>query len=56
MKTYLVTYTSTYEIPADSKEDAIDKASQANTRHDDGTWEADIDHYNSDNYNTLGVA
>ena len=38
MKTYLVTYTATYEIPADSKEDAIDKASQANTRHADGTW------------------
>lgn len=55
MKTYLVTYTATYDIPADSEEDAIDKALEAHAIHADGTWEADIDHYDSDNYNTLGV-
>jgi hypothetical protein len=55
MKTYLVTYTATYNVISDSEDNAVDEAIQAHSIHPDGTWEAEIDHYNSDNYDTLGV-
>jgi len=52
MKTYIATYTEAYNIFADSEEDAIDRAQFYLA--DESTWQAKIDHHDSDNFNSLG--
>jgi hypothetical protein len=54
MKTYQVEYNATYWVKANSEEEAIEKAIEEHADMPDGDWEAMIDPYDSDNFNTLG--
>lgn len=53
-KTYQVEYSAVYWVTADSEEDAIEKAIEEHEDMPNGDWEAFIDPYDSDNFNTLG--
>lgn len=54
MKTYQVEYSATYWVTADSEEQAIELAIEQHEQMPDGDWNAFIDPYDSDNFNTLG--
>lgn len=54
LKTWQVNYIATYWVKAESEEQAIDTAMEEHAKFPDGIWEAMIDHYDSDNFNTLG--
>ena len=54
MKVYQVEYQATYWIQANSEEEAIEKAILVHEDMPDGDWEAFIDPYDSNNFNTLG--
>lgn len=54
MKTYQVDYNATYWVKANSEEEAIELAIEQHADMPDGDWEAMIDPYDSDNFNTLG--
>jgi hypothetical protein len=54
MKSYQVTYSATYWVNAESDEQAIELAIEQHEQLPDGDWEAMIDPYDSNNFNTLG--
>jgi hypothetical protein len=53
-KVYQVEYSAAYWVEADSEEEAIEKAIEQHAEMPDGDWEAMIDPYDSNNFNTLG--
>jgi uncharacterized protein (UPF0212 family) len=54
MKSYQVTYSATYWVNATSEDEAVELAIQEHEKLPDGDWEAMIDPYDSNNFNTLG--
>jgi len=54
VKVYQVEYQATYWIQAESEEEAIEKAILVHEDMPDGHWEAFIDPYDSNNFNTTG--
>ena len=54
MKVYQVEYQATYWVQAESEEQAIELAIEEHNDMPNGDWEAHIDPYDSDNFNTLG--
>jgi hypothetical protein len=54
LKTWQVEYNATYWVEATSEEEAIDKAMEQHADLPDGDWNAMIDPYDSNNFNTLG--
>jgi hypothetical protein len=53
-KTWQVEYSAAYWVKATSEDEAIEKAMEQHFDLPDGSWEAMIDPYDSDNFNTLG--
>ena len=53
-KTYQVEYNATYWVTAESEEQAIEFAILCHEDMPDGDWNAFIDPYDSDNFNTTG--
>lgn len=53
-KTWQVEYNATYWVDAETEEEAIDKAMEIHYDLPDGDWNAFIEPYNSNNFNTLG--
>ena len=54
MKSWQVTYTATYFVEAVDEDEALEVAMEAHSDIPDGSWEVELDTYNSNNYNTLG--
>ena len=54
MKTYQVEYSATYWVEAESEEQAIEFAIFEHEDMPNGDWEAFIDPYDSNNFNTEG--
>jgi hypothetical protein len=56
MKTliYQVEYSATYWVVAESEQQAIELAIEEHNDMPNGDWEAYIDPYDSNNFNTLG--
>jgi hypothetical protein len=54
MKTWQVEYSAAYWVEAESEDEAIEKAMEEHSEFPDGSWEAMIDPYDSNNFNTLG--
>jgi adenosyl cobinamide kinase/adenosyl cobinamide phosphate guanylyltransferase len=54
MKTYQVEYNAVYWVSANSEDEAIEKAIEEHEQMPNGDWEAMIDPWDSDNFNTLG--
>jgi hypothetical protein len=55
MKTYIVEYSATYNVYAETEEEALAIGqSVLEENPEDGKWEVMIDHYDSNNYTTLG--
>ena len=54
MKVYQVEYQATYWVQAESEEQAIELAIEEHNDMPNGDWEAFIDPYDSDNFNTTG--
>ena len=53
-KTYQVEYSAVYWVTANSEEEAIELAIEEHEQMPNGDWEAMVDPYDSDNFNTLG--
>ena len=53
-KTWQVEYTATYWVEADSEDEAIEKGIEQHENLPDGDWNAFIDPYDSNNFNSLG--
>jgi hypothetical protein len=53
-KTWQVEYSATYWVSAQTEEEAIDNAMEIHYKSPDGDWNAFIDPYDSNNFNTLG--
>jgi hypothetical protein len=53
-KTYQVEYNAVYWVTANSEEEAIELAIEEHEQMPNGDWEAMVDPYDSDNFNTLG--
>jgi hypothetical protein len=53
-KTWQVEYSAAYWVEATSEDEAIEKAMEEHSEFPDGSWEAMIDPYDSNNFNTLG--
>jgi hypothetical protein len=53
-KSYQVSYNATYWVNAESEEQAIELAIAEHEDMPNGDWEAMIDPYDSNNFNTLG--
>ena len=54
LKTWQVEYSATYWVQATSEDEAIDLGMEKHAELPDGDWNAFIDPYDSDNFNTLG--
>lgn len=54
MKTWQVEYNAAYWVEAETEEEAIEKAIQQHEDMPDGDWEAFIDPYDSNNFDTTG--
>jgi len=54
MKTWQVEYNATYWVEAMSEDEAIELAIEKHADLPDGDWNAMIDPYDSNNFNTLG--
>lgn len=54
MKTWQVEYTAAYWVEAETEDEAIDLAMEKHADMPDGDWNAFIDPYDSNNFNTLG--
>jgi hypothetical protein len=54
LKVWQVEYSAAYWVEATSEDEAIDKAMELHADLPDGSWEAMIDPYDSNNFNTLG--
>jgi hypothetical protein len=53
-KTWQVEYNAVYWVKATSEDEAIELAIESHSDLPNGDWEAMIDPYDSDNFNTLG--
>jgi hypothetical protein len=53
-KTWQVEYSAAYWVEADSEDEAIELAMEKHADLPDGDWNAFIDPYDSNNFNTLG--
>ena len=53
-KTWQVEYSAVYWVDAETEDEAIEKGMEAHSEFPDGSWEAMIDPYDSNNFNTLG--
>jgi hypothetical protein len=53
-KTWQVEYSAAYWVEAETEDEAIELAMEQHADLPDGSWEAMIDPYDSDNFNTLG--
>ena len=53
-KSYQVSYNATYWVDAESEEQAIELAIAEHEDMPNGDWDAMIDPYDSNNFNTLG--
>jgi hypothetical protein len=54
LKVWQVEYSAVYWVEATSEDEAIEKAMELHADLPDGSWEAMIDPYDSNNFNTLG--
>jgi hypothetical protein len=54
LKTWQVEYSATYWVQATSEDEAIELGIEKHADLPDGDWNAFIDPYDSDNFNTLG--
>jgi len=54
LKTWQVEYSATYWVKATSEDEAIELGIEEHSNLPNGDWEAMIDPYDSDNFNTLG--
>jgi hypothetical protein len=54
MKTWQVEYNAAYWVEAETEDEAIELAMEKHAELPDGDWEAMIDPYDSNNFNTLG--
>jgi hypothetical protein len=54
MKTWQVEYSAVYWVEAETEDEAIELAIESHADLPDGSWEAMIDPYDSNNFNTLG--
>ena len=54
LKTWQVEYSAAYWVEATSEDEAIELAMESHADLPDGSWEAMIDPYDSNNFNTLG--
>jgi len=54
LKTWQVSYNATYWVKATSEDEAIELGMEKHYEFPDGDFEAMIDPYDSDNFNTLG--
>jgi hypothetical protein len=54
MKTWQVEYNAAYWVEAETEDEAIELAMEKHADFPDGDWEAMIDPYDSNNFNTLG--
>lgn len=54
MKVYQVEYNAVYWVAAESEDEAIELAIQEHEEMPNGDWNAFIDPYDSDNFNSLG--
>lgn len=54
IKTWQVNYIATYWVRASSEDEAIDLGMEEHAKLPDGAWEAQVDYWDSENYNTLG--
>jgi hypothetical protein len=52
MKTWQVNYNATYWVKAETEDDAIELGIETHSDMPNGDWEAFIDPYDSDNFNT----
>jgi len=53
MKTWQVEYSATYWVQAESEDEAIEKGMEVHSELPDGDWNAFIDPYDSDNFDTV---
>jgi hypothetical protein len=54
IKSWQVEYNATYWVEAETEDEAIELGIEAHADLPDGSWEAMIDPYDSNNFNTLG--
>ena len=54
MKTWQVEYNATYWVEAETEDEAIELAIESHADLPNGDWEAMIDPWDSNNFNTLG--
>jgi hypothetical protein len=54
LKTWQVSYNATYWVEATSEEEALELGMEKHYEFPDGDFEAMIDPYDSNNFNTLG--
>ena len=54
MKSWQVEYSATYWVNAETEDEAIELGMEKHSEFPDGSWEAMIDPYDSNNFNTLG--
>lgn len=54
MKTWQVEYTAVYWVDAETEDEAIDLAIEQHSDLPNGDWNAFIEPYNSNNFNSLG--
>ena len=53
-KSWQVEYSAVYWVEAETEDEAIELAIESHADMPDGSWEAMIDPYDSNNFNTLG--
>jgi hypothetical protein len=54
LKVWQVEYSATYWVEASSEDEAIEKGMEAHSELPDGDWNAFIDPYDSNNFDTIG--
>jgi hypothetical protein len=54
MKSWQVEYSAVYWVDAETEDEAIELGMEKHADFPDGSWEAMIDPYDSNNFNTLG--
>jgi hypothetical protein len=54
MKSWQVEYSAVYWVDAETEDEAIELGMEKHSEFPDGSWEAMIDPYDSNNFNTLG--
>ena len=54
IKSWQVEYSATYWVDAETEDEAIELGMEQHYEFPDGSWEAMVDPYDSNNFNTLG--